>query len=103
MKQADAIVELAGLVRGARPPSLDNAETEAVLRIAMALLLELSVTNDRVDRLERELAALRGVPVESLKSAPLAPAAVADRQAATDGLMARVLSGMVRKDAAGNV
>lgn len=99
MKPADALVELSSLARGARPPSLGNTETETVLRIAMAMLLELSVANDRIDRLEREVASLRGVDVGTLKSAPLDAAAVAERQVATDGLMARVLAGLTRQDA----
>lgn len=98
MKPADAIVELSSLARGTRPASLDNSETETVLRIAMAMLLELSVANDRIDRLEREVASLRGVAVDTLKSAPLDGAAMAERQAATDGLMARVLAGLTRQD-----
>ncbi|MFV3073710.1 hypothetical protein [Niveispirillum fermenti] len=99
MKPADAIVELSSLARGARPSSLDNTETEAVLRIAMALLLELSVANDRIDRLEREVASLRGVDVGTLKSMPLDATASTERQMATDGLMARVLAGLTRQDA----
>ncbi len=56
---AEALTALILSARGVRPQSLANAEAEEVLNIALALLIELSVSNDRIDRLERMVAALR--------------------------------------------
>lgn len=88
----DAVIQ-AG--RGPRPNSLDDAEAERVLDIALALLVELAASNERIDRLERELASLRGLSVAELKEAPLDDAAQAERQQALEALQLRVLRIMV--------
>ena len=88
---AQALLELFQSARGERPYSLDNHDTEQVLNIALALVVELAVSNDRIDRLERALAEVKGVSVEALRSAPLDEAAQAQRDDATTALMVRAL------------
>ncbi len=88
---AQALLDLVQSARGERPYSLDNHETEQVLNIALALVVELAVSNDRIDRLERALAEVRGVSLEALRSAPLDAAAQAEREDATTALMTRAL------------
>ena len=97
---ADAIRAVIAAGRGTRPASLDNAETEQVLAIALALLVELSVANDRIDRLEREVAALRGTTPSALRETPLPGDAVAERQEALEALQLRVLRVMLDPRAA---
>ena len=91
----DAIRAVIESGRGARPASLAAPETEQVLSIALALLVELSVSNERIDRLERELAALRDTTLEAWLNAPLDDGAVAERQEALEALQLRVLRIMV--------
>jgi hypothetical protein len=88
---ADAVTTLAALVRGDRPYSLENQETEAVLSIALATLVELSVALDRIDRLERVLAERTHLPLDDLRATRFDGDAAAERQAATDALLARAL------------
>jgi hypothetical protein len=96
----DAISAVIASGRGSRPASLDNAEAEQVLAIALALLVELSASNQRIDRLEREVAALRGVALDDLKEAPLDAAAQAERQQAMEALQLRVMRIMIDPRAA---
>ncbi|MEG3151313.1 hypothetical protein U1769_15575 [Sphingomonas sp. ZT3P38] len=91
----DAIHAVIAAGRGDRPTSLDNVETERVLAIALTLLVELSVSNERIDRLEREVADLRGAALEEFRGAPLADTAIAERQEALEALQLRVLRVMV--------
>ncbi len=92
MKASDAIVELVRLGRGERRYSLEDRETEEVLNIALALLVELTVALERIDRLERLLAERTGLPLEELRSLDYAEGPAADeRREATDALLARVL------------
>lgn len=88
---AEAVAASIAGARGRRPASLHSEETERVLAIALALLVELGAANDRIDRLEREIAALRGQPLAEWKEAPLDDAAAAERQDALDAMQARVL------------
>lgn len=97
----DAIRAVIAAGRGARPASLDNAETEQVLAIALALLVELSVSNDRIDRLEREVAALRDTTLAAVRETALPEDAVAERQEALDALQLRVLRVMLDPRAGG--
>ena len=92
MKSGDAIVALIQLARGERRYSLENRETEEVLNLSLALLTELSVAFDRIDRLERVLAERTGMPLAELRSIdyPEGPAAD-EREDSMNALMARVL------------
>ena len=62
-----------------------------MLNIALALMVELAASNDRIDRLERLLAATRGTSVEDVRNEPLDAEAVAERQAALEAMQLRVL------------
>lgn len=88
---ADAVAAVIAGGRGERPGSLRSEETEKVLAIALALMVELSAATDRIDRLEREVAALRGTPLAEWKDTPLGDDAQAERGAAVDALQLRVL------------
>jgi hypothetical protein len=92
VKSSDAIVALTQLARGERRYSLENRETEEVLNLSLALLTELSVAFDRIDRLERLLAERTGLPLAELRAIDYPEGAAAEeRQEATNALMMRVL------------
>jgi hypothetical protein len=92
MKAADAIVALTQLARGERRYSLENRETEDVLNLSLALLTELAVAFDRIDRLERVLAERTEMSLDELRTIDyLDGPAAAEREDATNALMARVL------------
>ena len=92
MNSADAIRELLALGRGARPASLSNPEAEETLNLALALLVELAVANERIDRLERLVAERTGLPLAELRALDYAegPAAT-ERAEALEALILRVL------------
>lgn len=77
--------------RGTRPRSLACAEAEEVLNITLALLIELSVSNDRIDRLERLVADLKDQEVDELRETEFDGAATQERRDATDALLVRTL------------
>ncbi|MDG2532140.1 hypothetical protein P6144_00630 [Sphingomonas sp. HITSZ_GF] len=91
--------EAVGLViaggRGARPVSLQDAETEKVLNIALALLVELSASQERIDRLEREVAALRQLDLQDWKEAPAADEVQRARADDLEALQLRVLRPLI--------
>jgi hypothetical protein len=92
VKTTDAIVALTQLARGERRYSLENRETEEVLYISLALLMELSVAFDRIDRLERVLAERTGISLTELRAIDYVDDAAAhEREEAANALMARVL------------
>lgn len=92
MKAADAIVALIQLARGERRYSLESRETEEVLNLALALLTELAVAFDRIDRLERVLAERTGMALADLRAIDYTEGSAAqEREDATSALIARVL------------
>lgn len=91
MSQADDILAIVRAGQGLRPASLENQETEDVLSITLALLVELGVALDRIDRLERTVAGLSGQTPEQLREAPLGAEAEAEREARQAALIARAL------------
>lgn len=92
MKAADAIVTLIQLARGERRYSLESRETEEVLNLALALLTELAVAFDRIDRLERVLAERTGMTLADLRAIDYTEGSAAqEREDATSALIARVL------------
>lgn len=92
MKTAEAIIALTQLARGERPYSLQNRETEEVLNISLALLMELSVAFDRIDRLERVLAERTGIALADLRATDyMEGPAAQEREEAASALIARVL------------
>lgn len=90
-RPTDAIAELLATVRGDRPASMECSEAERALNVAMALAVELVVANDRIDRLERLVAELRGEPVEDLRATAYDGAIAAERREANDALLMRAL------------
>jgi hypothetical protein len=92
VKSAEVIVSLIELARGERRYSLESRETEEVLNMALALLTELGVAFDRIDRLERVVAERTGLALTDLRAIdyPEGPAAQ-EREDAMNALIARVL------------
>ncbi len=91
MSSAEDILALVRAGRGNRPASLHNGETEDVLAVTLALLVELGVALDRIDRLERTVATIAGTTLEQVREAPLGDAANAERDEAQAALIARAL------------
>ena len=92
MKSSEAIQALTRLARGERRYSLSDHETEEVLNIALATLVELAVALDRIDRLERLLAERTGLRLEELRAIDYPDGQAAEeRQESMDALIARVL------------
>ncbi|WP_375285717.1 hypothetical protein [Sphingomonas sp.] len=81
--------------RGIRPTSLNDAETEKVLCMALALLVELTTAQERIDRLEREVASLRGISLAAWKEADV-PEEIRHEQAEqAEALQLRVLRPLI--------
>jgi hypothetical protein len=84
-------MQLVRAMRGARPTSLSNPETEQVLQIAVALVIEHAAAIDRIDRLERSVAELRGVSLAEQREAGAGADADASRLADVEAMIARAL------------
>ncbi len=92
MKPSEAVQSLIALARGERRYSLEDRETEEVLNIALATLVELSVALDRIDRLERLLAERTGLPLDELRATDYPDGLAAEERAeAAQALFARAL------------
>jgi hypothetical protein len=92
VKPAEVIVTLIELARGERRYSLESREAEEVLNVALALLTELAVSFDRIDRLERVLAERTGMSLADLRAIDYSDGPAAqEREDALNALMARVL------------
>lgn len=91
MNDVAALSALIQSARGTRANSLACHEAEDVLNITLALLIELAVSNDRIDRLERMVADLAGRSVGDLRETVYEGEAAQERQAATDALIVRAL------------
>ncbi len=89
--KTEALSALIASARGDRPTSLESREAEEVLNIALALTVELAVSNDRIDRLERLVAELRGEPVEELRDIRYDGDIAQERYDATEALLMRAL------------
>lgn len=87
----EALTALILSARGSRPQSLGCSEAEEVLNVALASLIELSVSNDRIDRLERIVADLRGEPVSALREVRYDGDAAQERLEAMEALLTRAL------------
>jgi hypothetical protein len=92
VKPADVVVTLIELARGQRRYSLESRETEEVLNLSLALLTEVAVAFDRIDRLERVLAERTGMDVADLRAIEYSDDPEArEREDAMNALLARVL------------
>lgn len=92
MKPSEAVQSLIALARGERRYSLKDRETEEVLNIALATLVELSVALDRIDRLERLLAERTGLSLDELRATDYPDGQAAEERAeAAQALFARAL------------
>jgi hypothetical protein len=89
--KSEALTELIATARGHRPRSLACGEAEEVLNIVLALVIELAVSNDRIDRLERLVSELRGGSVEELREISYEGEIAVERQTATEALIVRAL------------
>jgi hypothetical protein len=87
----EALSELLATARGSRPASLNCGEAEDALNVALALAVELVVANDRIDRLERMVADLRGEDVATLRNEIYDGEIAAARREANDALLMRVM------------
>jgi hypothetical protein len=87
--------EAVELVVQAGPISLHDAESEKVLNIALALLVELTAAQERIDRLEREVAALRKVELMAWKEEELPEDARIASAEQTEALQLRVLRPLI--------
>lgn len=88
---SDAIATLLQTVRGQRPYSLQDQETEQCFNVTLALAVELVASNDRIDRLERQLAAFAGRPLDEVRRGASDADAEAARLAANEAMLLRVL------------
>lgn len=88
---AEALTSLILSARGTRPQSLGCAEAEEVLNIVLAVLIELSVSNERIDRLERMVADMRLEPVSALREVRYDGDAAQERLEAMEALLTRAL------------
>ncbi|MBX3594368.1 hypothetical protein [Sphingomonas sp.] len=89
---AEALIALISSARGERPQSMGCAEAEEVLNVTLALLVELSVASDRIDRLERLVADLRNEPVSVLRKVTWdGDDAARERQEAREALLTRAM------------
>lgn len=101
--QLEALGALIASVRGERPQSLASREAEEVLNVTLAVLVELAVANDRIDRLERLVAELSGRSIEELRDIRYDGDIAQQRQAATDALLTRALRIMIDPRAQGQL
>lgn len=91
MTPGNAILAVLEAARGERPYSLPDMETEQCLDVALALAVELVATNDRVDRLERQLAEVSGRPLDEVRRGAASADAEAARMVANEAMLLRVL------------
>lgn len=89
MSTVDALSTLIQSARGSRPQSLVSAEAEEALSVGLALLVELAASNDRIDRLERLVAELRGEHVGALRAIVYEGEAAEERKDAMEMLLMR--------------
>lgn len=94
-ERSAAIAEVIASARGDRKQSLACREAEEVLNVTLALLVELAVSNDRIDRLERLVAKLGNQSLQALRDIRYEDEAARERQEATEALLARALRIMV--------
>lgn len=77
--------------KGKRPYFMGDPQTERVLAVAMAVAQELAVTRERLDTVERLLAAGRPVTADAIDAYRPDAAAMQDRQRWHADFIARIL------------
>lgn len=90
-KASEAIMAVLETARGERPYSLGDQETEQVLNIALALVVELASSNDRIDQLERQLSAKTATPLAEIRAGKLTAAEEEEREQALETYLLRTL------------
>lgn len=88
---SDAIIALVQTARGQRPYSMQDQEVEQCFNVTLALAVELIASNDRIDRLERQLAELSGKSLQDVRSGADDSEADDQRQASTEATLTRLL------------
>jgi hypothetical protein len=91
MSFADALAESAAKPAGKRPYFFESREAERVLAITMAVAQELAVTRDRLDTVERLLAAKGILLAEEIELFRPDPAAAAARGLQMQEYLVRIL------------
>ena len=103
MSIADALAGASAKPAGKRPYFL-TPEVERVLAITMAVAQELAVTRQRVDTLERVLAAKGLISAEEIERFEPDPGAATERALATQAYLDRILRIVLQEnEAAGAV
>lgn len=87
----DAIAQLLATARGSRPASMACGEAEEALTVGLALAVELVVANDRIDRLERQVASLAGIALDDWRADFGDAEDARARREANDALLMRVM------------
>ena len=88
---SDAILSVINAARGERPYSMESQETEQTFNVALALIIELLATNDRVDRLERHIAEITGKPLQEVRATAQDETSELARNATNEATIMRVL------------
>lgn len=88
---SDAIISVLQTARGNRPYSLESTETEQSFNVALALLVELIASNDRIDRIERQLADLSGKSLDEVRRSASDAEAEQCRSSANEATIHRAL------------
>lgn len=88
---SNAIASVLQTARGNRPYSLENPETEQCFNVTLALVVELIASNDRIDRIERQLAELRGESLNEVRRGASDSEAEQARMATNEAMILRAL------------
>lgn len=92
----DWIARAGARAKGRRPAFFDDPATDRLLSLAMALAAELSVVRERLDTVERLLAARGGIDRAEIDGFAPDAAAAAERGEATRAYVARVMRGFAQ-------
>ena len=88
---SEAIVDILQSARGQRPYSMQDQETEQCFNVTLALAVELIASNDRIDRLERQLAVVAGISLDEVRRGANTAENDAARLAANEATLLRLL------------
>lgn len=88
---SEAIMAVLQAARGQRPYSLQNQEVEQCFNVTLAMAVELIASNDRIDRLEHQLAQVAGKSLQEIRSGGSDADAESQRQASNEATLLRLL------------